>query len=101
MTASLAAVGAPAIPSAGLVTMLIVLQAVGLDQFSGDLAVILAMDWILDRVRTTVNLLGDAYGCVVVDALMKSNAAVAGNGAMAATVAVYQNLELGARTVDR
>ncbi len=34
VTASLAAVGAPAIPSAGLVTMLIVLQAVGLAQYS-------------------------------------------------------------------
>lgn len=33
-TASLAAVGAPAIPSAGLVTMLIVLQAVGLDRYA-------------------------------------------------------------------
>lgn len=33
-TASLAAVGAPAIPSAGLVTMLIVLQAVSLDQYA-------------------------------------------------------------------
>ncbi|KAL4531799.1 hypothetical protein Ndes2437A_g09104 [Nannochloris sp. 'desiccata'] len=66
-TASLAAVGAPAIPSAGLVTMLIVLQAVGLDQFSGDLAVILAADWLLDRLRTAVNLLSDGFGCVVVD----------------------------------
>ena len=70
-TASLAAVGAPAIPSAGLVTMLIVLQAVGLDKYSGDLAVILAADWLLDRVRTAVNLLSDSFGCVAVDHVMK------------------------------
>ncbi|KAL4443245.1 hypothetical protein ABPG75_010982 [Micractinium tetrahymenae] len=71
LTASLAAVGAPAIPSAGLVTMLIVLQAVSLEQYASDLAVILAIDWLLDRVRTVVNLLGDAFGCVMVDDLMR------------------------------
>lgn len=94
VTASLAAVGAPAIPSAGLVTMLIVLQAVGLDQFSGDLAVILAVDWILDRLRTLVNLMGDAFGCVVVDSLMRRG------GAVAQQTAAYQNLELGVRGVE-
>jgi hypothetical protein len=36
-----------------------------------DLAAILAVDWLLDRVRTCVNLLGDAYGCVMVDHLMQ------------------------------
>jgi Na+/H+-dicarboxylate symporter len=73
-TASLAAVGAPAIPSAGLVTMILVLQAVGLDQFSGDLAVILAADWLLDRLRTAVNLLSDGFGIVVVDHWVKKGA---------------------------
>jgi Na+/H+-dicarboxylate symporter len=71
LTASLAAVGAPAIPSAGLVTMIIVLQAVGLERFSGDLAAILAADVLLDRCRTAVNLLGDAYGVVAVDATLR------------------------------
>ena len=69
VTATLAAVGAAAIPSAGLVTMLMCLQAVGLGQLSGDLALILSLDWLLDRCRTTVNLLGDVFGAVVVDAL--------------------------------
>ncbi|KAK9811983.1 hypothetical protein WJX73_005653 [Symbiochloris irregularis] len=70
-TATLAAIGAAAIPSAGLVTMLMVLQAVNLDQYASDLAVILAIDWLLDRCRTAVNLLGDSYGVLVVDHLVK------------------------------
>ena len=68
-TATLAAVGAAAIPSAGLVTMLMVMQAVSLDQFASDLAVILAIDWLLDRCRTAVNVLGDAFGVVLVNSL--------------------------------
>ena len=66
-TATLAAVGAAAIPSAGLVTMLMVMQAVSLDQFASDLAVILAIDWLLDRCRTAVNVMGDAFGVVLID----------------------------------
>ena len=93
VTASMAAVGAPAIPSAGLVTMLIVLQAVGLDRFSGDLAVVLAADWLLDRVRTSVNLLSDAFGCVAVDHLMKSNGS-SGNGSVSNGPA-YERVEMG------
>ncbi|KXZ54628.1 hypothetical protein GPECTOR_4g693 [Gonium pectorale] len=62
LTATLAAVGAAGIPSAGLVTMLMVLQAVELDQFAGDIAIILAVDWFLDRCRTVVNVLGDSFG---------------------------------------
>lgn len=75
VTSSLAAVGAPAIPSAGLVTMMVVLQAAGLGEYAGDLAVVMATDWLLDRFRTGVNLLGDIVGCVIVSDLVagKSN----------------------------
>jgi Na+/H+-dicarboxylate symporter len=68
-TATLAAVGAPAIPSAGLVTMLMVLSAVGMDEFSGDIAVLLACDWLLDRCRSVVNVIGDVACCVLVQKL--------------------------------
>ena len=37
-----------------------------------DLAAILAVDWLLDRCRTAVNLLSDGFGCVVVDSAMKA-----------------------------
>lgn len=64
-TASLAAVGAAGIPEAGLVTMVIVLQAVGLP-LTG-IGTILAIDWFLDRMRTTVNIYGDAVGAAIID----------------------------------
>jgi proton glutamate symport protein len=64
VTASLAAVGAAAIPSAGLFTMAIVLRAVGLP-LEG-VALIIGVDRILDMTRTTVNVFGDVVGTVVV-----------------------------------
>ncbi len=65
LTATLAAIGAAGVPSAGLVTMIIVLEAVGLPP-SGYVLVI-AVDRILDMCRTTVNVWGDAVGAAVVD----------------------------------
>jgi Na+/H+-dicarboxylate symporter len=65
MTATLAAIGAAAIPEAGLVTMLLVLTAVGLPPEG--IGLILSIDWILDRFRTAVNVWGDAVGAAVVD----------------------------------
>ncbi|RLA63957.1 MAG: dicarboxylate/amino acid:cation symporter [Epsilonproteobacteria bacterium] len=69
LTASLAAVGAAAIPGAGLITMSIVLQAVGLP-IEG-IGLILAVDRILDMFRTTVNVFGDCVGSIVVDSTLK------------------------------
>ena len=53
------------LPEAGLVTMVIVLQAAGVPVSC--IGTILAIDWFLDRMRTTVNVCGDAIGCAVVD----------------------------------
>jgi len=68
LTATLASVGAAGIPQAGLVTMVIVLNAVGLPL--DGIALILAVDWFLDRCRTTVNVWGDASAAAFVDAQM-------------------------------
>ncbi len=67
LTSTLASVGAAAIPSAGLVTLVIVLNSVGLP--TDDIALIVAVDWFLDRFRTCVNVMGDAFGCGVVEHL--------------------------------
>lgn len=72
LTASLAAVGAAGVPEAGLFTMVIVLQAVGLP--TEGVGIILAIDWFLDRLRTTVNVFGDSIGAAVVDNLVVSRA---------------------------
>jgi Na+/H+-dicarboxylate symporter len=65
LTATLAAVGAAGIPEAGLVTMVIVLTAAGVP--TTGIGTILAIDWFLDRMRTTVNVYGDAVGAAIVD----------------------------------
>ena len=72
-TATLAAIGAAGIPSAGLVTMVIVVQAVNSSLGSGTehlplaaVGVILGVDRILDMCRTTVNVWGDAVGAKII-----------------------------------
>jgi Na+/H+-dicarboxylate symporter len=57
-TATLASIGSAAVPSAGLVMLMIVLTSVGLNP--AWIALILPVDRILDMCRTTVNVTGDA-----------------------------------------
>jgi len=80
LTATLASIGAAAIPGAGLVTMVIVLKAVNLP-LEG-IGMILAVDRLLDMLRTAVNVWGDACGTAVVARLEgeQLNQAVPANG---------------------
>ena len=64
LTALLASIGAASVPMSGMVMMSIILKAVGLP-LEG-VAVILAVDRILDMFRTTVNILSDSCGAVIV-----------------------------------
>lgn len=64
ITATAASIGAAGIPQAGLVTMVIVLNAVGLP--AEDVALIFVVDWFLDRFRTFINVLGDSFGAAVI-----------------------------------
>ncbi|KAL6426489.1 hypothetical protein ACFW04_009143 [Cataglyphis niger] len=70
LTATLASVGAASIPSAALVTMLLVLTALGLP--TNDVSLLFAIDWMLDRIRTSINVLGDGYGAGIVYHLSKA-----------------------------
>jgi len=64
LTAMMASIGAPGIPSAGMVTMIMVLQAVGLPVQA--VAILIAIDRPLDTIRTVVNVEGDCIGACVV-----------------------------------
>jgi len=69
ITATAASIGAAGIPQAGLVTLVMVLDTVGLPP--EDVSLILAVDWLLDRIRTVVNVLGDAYGTGIVEQMSR------------------------------
>jgi len=64
LTATLAAVGTAGVPGAGLVMLVVVLEAVGIP--AGGIALIMAPERILDMLRTMVNITGDASVSVVV-----------------------------------
>jgi Na+/H+-dicarboxylate symporter len=64
VTAMIAAMGAPGIPSAGMVTMVMVLQSVGLPAEA--IAILMPVDRFLDTFRTAVNVEGDMVGSLVV-----------------------------------
>ena len=65
--AMLGAVGAPGIPSVGMLSMVLVLQSVGLPTEA--IAILLPIDRILDTTRTAVNVEGDMIGSLIVQKL--------------------------------
>ncbi|MCS4436829.1 dicarboxylate/amino acid:cation symporter [Aquiflexum gelatinilyticum] len=64
LTATLAAIGSAGVPGAGLIMLIIVLEAIGVP--GAGIALIIAPDRILDMFRTVVNITGDAAVCVAV-----------------------------------
>jgi DAACS family dicarboxylate/amino acid:cation (Na+ or H+) symporter len=65
VTSIIASVGAAGIPEAGLVTMTLVFTAVRLP--IEYIALLLTVDWFLDRCRTAVNVLGDVNIACLLD----------------------------------
>jgi Na+/H+-dicarboxylate symporter len=67
MTATLASVGAAGVPSAGIITLIIVLNSVGMAaHVQAGIALILGVDRILDMCRTAVNVTGDLTAATVI-----------------------------------
>ena len=68
MTALLASIGAAGVPSAGIVVIFIVIEAIGIKGSAADfiIGVILAVDRPLDIMRTVINIYGDTIAAVVV-----------------------------------
>ncbi len=75
LTSIVASVGAAGIPEAGLVTMTLVFTAVKLP--TDYIALLLTVDWFLDRCRTTINVLGDVNVSCLLDGRVKSTESVA------------------------
>ena len=65
LTSVAASVGAAGIPEAGLVTMTLVFNAVGLP--TEYIALLLTIDWFLDRCRTAINVMGDTMVSCMLD----------------------------------
>jgi proton glutamate symport protein len=67
LTATLASIGAAGVPSAGIITLILVLNSVGLGaQTQAGIALILGVDRILDMMRTAVNVTGDLTAASVI-----------------------------------
>ncbi|TMS37957.1 hypothetical protein L596_004787 [Steinernema carpocapsae] len=63
LTATIASLGLGSVP-AGLVSILLILSTLGLP--AKDVSLIITVDWLLDRIRTAINVLGDGYATGVV-----------------------------------
>ncbi|XP_069500680.1 neutral amino acid transporter B(0) [Ambystoma mexicanum] len=78
VTATASSVGAAGIPAGGVLTLAIILEAVGLP--TNDISLILAVDWLVDRTCTVLNVEGDAFGAGLLQVYTERTAAKAGEG---------------------
>lgn len=83
LVATLASIGAAGVPGAGMVMLTMVLTSVNLP-LEG-IALVAGIDRILDMMRTTVNVMGDASACVVIENSEKSSAVVLNDGQIASS----------------
>lgn len=84
ITSVIASVGAAGIPEAGLVTMTLVFTAVGLPVEY--IAILLTVDWFLDRCRTAINVMGDMNVSCMLDGKVREEKSPTEVGAIPAVV---------------
>uniref|UniRef100_A0A1A7XKJ1 Amino acid transporter n=2 Tax=Iconisemion striatum TaxID=60296 RepID=A0A1A7XKJ1_9TELE len=72
VTATASSVGAAGIPAGGVLTIAIILEALGLP--TSDISLILAVDWLVDRTCTVLNVEGDAFGAGLLQFYVDRNA---------------------------
>lgn len=75
LTSVVASVGAAGIPEAGMVTMTLVFNAVGLD--TAFIPLLLPIDWFLDRCRTAINVMGDMNVSCLLDGKVREEGGTA------------------------
>lgn len=85
LTSIVASVGAAGIPEAGLVTMTLVFNAVGLP--TEYILVLVTVDWFLDRCRTVVNVMGDMNTSCLLDGKVREEKVVAQDSPLAESLA--------------
>ncbi|KAK6011155.1 excitatory amino acid transporter 1 domain protein [Ostertagia ostertagi] len=103
VTACLASAGAATVPSSALVTMIIVLSALGLPV--DDISLIFTVDWLLDRFRTCTNIVAASIGCGIVDYLSRNDLsnldAMAETASIASIVCDSCSTKLDSRSLSR
>ncbi|KAG6798750.1 excitatory amino acid transporter isoform X3 [Apis mellifera caucasica] len=82
LTSTAASVSSASVPSAALVLLLVVLSAINAPVYN--VSLLFTIDWFVDRIRTTNNMLGDCYAAAVVEQLSKKEL-------MALDAAAYQS----------
>lgn len=64
ITCTISCIGAAGLPSGGYVMLIMVLNSVGVPV--EDVSLIIAIDWFVDRFRTTLNIIADALGAGII-----------------------------------
>ncbi|KAK9508080.1 hypothetical protein O3M35_007822 [Rhynocoris fuscipes] len=74
LSCTAASMSSATVPSAALVLVLMLCSTINAP--AEDVSLLFAVDWFVDRLRTTNNLLGDCYACAVVESLSKKELSV-------------------------